>query len=323
MIINEDTNAYHLINRLKSNSTENTQEPNRNVCYKKIDLISPEVTNKFVNVFETPESLCDLFISERCLIIITFAMKDPIEIIIASLMRRLLKVAAQDVLPSGILFVGFGEPGQDLLAQIEMEVKNEILNIQANLTRNLTDFKKISEIDFETEMFLSGQLNLSHQLEYIKNCLSYATLVNDIDDKLNTFDMNSDERMKRARELRAESEAISKKLVYLSRNRVAELINLSYPPTIIKYVAESVCYLFAKSPSYVNFKRLLKQHNFVSLLTEYDKENVSDFVMDKIGKFIDTHEFTPEHAGQISETARVLCEWIRFVHSYKIHANEV
>lgn len=48
-------------------------------------------------------------------------------------MRRLLKVAAKDILPNGILFVGFGEVDQDLLSQIEAGVKNEILKIQVKL----------------------------------------------------------------------------------------------------------------------------------------------------------------------------------------------
>lgn len=187
------------------------------------------------------------------------------------------------------------------------------------------DIRQISEIDFETEIFLSNQLNMSQQLEYLKTLLSYATLINNgsMDDKLDTFSMkNSTERLKKARILLEESEAISRKLANLERTKVSELSNFSYPPTLVKNVAEAICYLFAKSPSYSNFKKILKQNNFVSLLVNYDKDNISDYVFDKISKFIDMPEFTPEYAAQINESTQILCEWISFLHSYKLHMNE-
>lgn len=187
------------------------------------------------------------------------------------------------------------------------------------------DIRQVTEIDFETEIFLSNQLNMSQQLEYMKTLLSYATLINNanMDDKLDTFSMkNSTERLKKTRVLLEESESFSKKLANLERTKASELSNFSYPPTLVKNLAEAICYLFAKSPSYSNFKKILKQSNFVSLLANYNKDNISDYVFDKISKFIDMPEFTSEYAAQINESTQTLCEWVIFLHSYKLHMNE-
>lgn len=118
--------ASNLIKRLDG---KRNKPSNQYLNYAKIEL-NLRACSKYTNVFETCESFFDLVISERCLIIITFSMKDSPQAIVSSLMRRLLKVAAKDVLPNGILFVGFGEVDQDFLSQIETDVKNEILKIQ-------------------------------------------------------------------------------------------------------------------------------------------------------------------------------------------------
>lgn len=123
MIINEDSVSPLIINKLHG-STE-TAQSNSNFNYEKF-----EVDNKCLNVFEVTESLSDLFLSERCIVILTFKIENSLVITVNSVVRRLVKIAMRNLLPSGVMVLGLGPLTPEALKNISDGVDKAISQIQ-------------------------------------------------------------------------------------------------------------------------------------------------------------------------------------------------
>lgn len=48
----------------------------------------------------------------------------------------------------------------------------------------------------------------------------------------------------------------------------------------------------------------------------YDKDNISDRVLKKIGQYVIQSDFQPEIVGRVSLAARSLCMWVRAMEMY-------
>jgi dynein heavy chain len=56
--------------------------------------------------------------------------------------------------------------------------------------------------------------------------------------------------------------------------------------------------------------------NFIKQLVNYDKENMSDRVLKKIGTYCAQSDFMPEIIGRVSLAAKSLCMWVRAMEVY-------
>ena len=51
--------------------------------------------------------------------------------------------------------------------------------------------------------------------------------------------------------------------------------------------------------------------NFIKQLTTFDKDNISDRVLKKIGQYVAQSDFQPEIVGRVSTASKSLCMWVR------------
>lgn len=71
-----------------------------------------------------------------------------------------------------------------------------------------------------------------------------------------------------------------------------------------------------KEPTWVEAKRQLGDQYFLDRLREFDKDNIPDKVLKKIGTYTAKPDFDPEIVGVVSLAAKSLCLWVRAIEKY-------
>lgn len=59
-------------------------------------------------------------------------------------------------------------------------------------------------------------------------------------------------------------------------------------------------------------------NNFIKSLVNFDKDNISDRVLKKIGQYCAMPDFLPETVGRVSGAAQSLCLWVTDWHCYQL-----
>ena len=102
----------------------------------------------------------------------------------------------------------------------------------------------------------------------------------------------------------------------LSKVDVAELKALACPPKLLQATMEAVCTLKGIRPDWDTAKRLFNR-DFIGELINFDIDSID---LERIDTVCENHmkkaEFTPEHAGKVSNMAKVLCLWVRAIVDY-------
>ena len=88
------------------------------------------------------------------------------------------------------------------------------------------------------------------------------------------------------------------------------------PPELVDLVMQAVMILRGGEPTWAEAKRQLADTNFINQLKDYDKENMSDRVLKKIGTYVSKSEFKPDTVGRVSFAAKSLCMWVRAMEVY-------
>lgn len=180
-----------------------------------------------------------------------------------------------------------------------------------------SEYKIPDELDFTSEVTLSNQLNLHASLTSIKSVMSFSTLVqrenNDMITLLHSSDPNAPDSS-----MEQEIAKIEHALSSTNPRDINELKSFTAPPAAIKNVANAFCLLFAMKPEYINFKKIVADPNYMKKILNYDRSNVSDYVIVKLKAYVDMPEFSPEYIVRISGIAAVLCQWVHFIYSYSI-----
>jgi dynein heavy chain len=124
----------------------------------------------------------------------------------------------------------------------------------------------------------------------------------------------------------------------LNKNDVVEVRALQHPPLGVKLVIEAVCIMKEIKPRKVageklgtkvddywdNGKAMLQDPpKFLKSLFDYDRDNISDPVIQKIQPYIDNDEFKPEAIAKVSKACTSMCQWVRAMHKYHFVAKGV
>ena len=102
----------------------------------------------------------------------------------------------------------------------------------------------------------------------------------------------------------------------LNKKDLTEVKSYASPPVKVEKVMEAVMILLGKSPTWVESKKQLGDQKFLDNLKEYDKNNISEQILKKIGKYIHDPELEPDKVGVVSRPARSLCLWVRAIEKY-------
>ena len=97
---------------------------------------------------------------------------------------------------------------------------------------------------------------------------------------------------------------------------MAEVRAYTNPPELVDLVMQAVMILRGGEPTWAEAKRQLADTSFINQLKEYDKENMSDRVLKKIGTYVSRPEFKPDTVGRVSFAAKSLCMWVRAMEVY-------
>ncbi|WAR21987.1 DYH2-like protein [Mya arenaria] len=115
--------------------------------------------------------------------------------------------------------------------------------------------------------------------------------------------------------LPALQEAISA-LESLNKKDMTEIKSYGRPPALVEKVMEAVMILRGQEPTWAESKRQLGDQNFLKQLMDFDKDNITDRVLKKIGQYVAQTDFQPEIIGRVSSAAKSLCMWVRAMEVY-------
>ncbi|XP_060896803.1 dynein axonemal heavy chain 2-like [Labrus mixtus] len=111
-------------------------------------------------------------------------------------------------------------------------------------------------------------------------------------------------------------EEAMKALESLNKKDMTEIKSYGRPPTLVETVMQAVMILLCKEPTWAEAKRQLGESNFIKTLVNFDKDNISDRVLKKIGQYCRQADFLPETIGKVSLAAKSLCMWVRAMEVY-------
>ncbi|XP_056156824.1 dynein axonemal heavy chain 2 [Lampris incognitus] len=111
-------------------------------------------------------------------------------------------------------------------------------------------------------------------------------------------------------------EEAMKALESLNKKDMTEIKSYGRPPALVETVMQAVMILQGKEPTWAEAKRQLGEGNFIKTLVHFDKDNISDGVLKKIGVYCTQADFQPEIIGRVSLAAKSLCMWVRAMEVY-------
>jgi dynein heavy chain len=124
----------------------------------------------------------------------------------------------------------------------------------------------------------------------------------------------------------------------LNKNDVVEVRALQRPPNGVRLVIEAVCIMKEIKPKKVAGEKmgtkvddywepgkalLQDPAKFLEGLFKYDKDNISDSVIQKIQPYIDNEDFTPQAISKVSRACTSICQWVRAMQKYHFVAKGV
>ncbi|XP_054907024.1 dynein axonemal heavy chain 2 isoform X1 [Poeciliopsis prolifica] len=107
-----------------------------------------------------------------------------------------------------------------------------------------------------------------------------------------------------------------KALESLNKKDMTEIKSYGRPPVLVETVMQAVMTLLGKEPTWAEAKRQLGEPNFIKTLINYDKDNITDRVLKRIGQYCRQVDFQPEIIGKVSLAAKSLCMWVRAMEVY-------
>uniref|UniRef100_A0A8C6W7X2 Dynein axonemal heavy chain 2 n=1 Tax=Nannospalax galili TaxID=1026970 RepID=A0A8C6W7X2_NANGA len=97
----------------------------------------------------------------------------------------------------------------------------------------------------------------------------------------------------------------------LNKKDIGEIKSYGRPPAQVEMVMQAVMILRGNEPTWAEAKRQLGEQNFIKSLIYFDKDNISDKVLKKIGAYCAQPDFQPDIIGRVSLAAKSLCMWVR------------
>ncbi|XP_052104325.1 dynein axonemal heavy chain 2-like isoform X7 [Mytilus californianus] len=102
----------------------------------------------------------------------------------------------------------------------------------------------------------------------------------------------------------------------LNKKDMTEIKSYAKPPGLVEKVLEAVMILRGNEPTWLEAKKQLGDQNFIKQLMNFDKDNITDRILKKIGTYCTQSDFQPEVVGRVSTAAKSLCMWVRAMEVY-------
>uniref|UniRef100_A0A8C5L4X8 Dynein axonemal heavy chain 2 n=1 Tax=Jaculus jaculus TaxID=51337 RepID=A0A8C5L4X8_JACJA len=212
------------------------------------------------------------------------------------------------------------------------EKRQELLD-QANKLR--TGLFKIDETREKVEvMSLELEDAKKKVAEFQKQCEEYLVIIvqqkREADEQQKAVTANSekiaveevkcqalaDNAQKDLEEALPALEEAMRALESLNKKDIGEIKSYGRPPAQVEMVMQAVMILRGNEPTWTEAKRQLGEQNFIKSLINFDKDNISDKVLKKIGAYCAQPDFQPDIIGRVSLAAKSLCMWVRAMELY-------
>ncbi|XP_077117756.1 dynein axonemal heavy chain 2 [Ranitomeya variabilis] len=102
----------------------------------------------------------------------------------------------------------------------------------------------------------------------------------------------------------------------LNKMDLTEIKAYGRPPALVETVMQAVMILRGNEPTWAEARRQLGEPNFIKQLIHFDKNNISERVLKKIGQYCALPDFQPEMVGRVSLAAKSMCMWVRAMEMY-------
>lgn len=101
-----------------------------------------------------------------------------------------------------------------------------------------------------------------------------------------------------------------------------ELKTFKEPPASVKITLQCVCVLFDKEPTWEESKKLISNLQFISIIRDFDRDNIGKQKIDKLQKILDSNPaMTPETVKKTSIAAGYLFSWVIGLYEYSKHTS--
>ena len=100
-----------------------------------------------------------------------------------------------------------------------------------------------------------------------------------------------------------------KALDTINQKDITELKNYKNPVPAIKMVLESVCILLGEQTEWSAVQHVLGRMDFLDRLRQYNKDEISKGVLNKLKHYLSKPEYDPEVVGTKSQACKSLCQW--------------
>ncbi|XP_041988681.1 dynein axonemal heavy chain 2 isoform X2 [Aricia agestis] len=214
-----------------------------------------------------------------------------------------------------------------------LKSKRVEVSLQANKLRNGLD--KIEEtttlVGQMSEELATAKVQV---VEYTEQCVEYMNEINV--QRRNTDEQQRSVAARTAKTLEEEAQCLKlaeaakrdlasampaleeaiQALDALNKKDITEVKSYAKPPQKVEMVLEAVLILLKKEPTWAEAKRQLGDQYFLDRLRDFDKDNIADKTLKKIGTYTAKDDFEPEAVGVVSLAAKSLCLWVRAIEKY-------
>ena len=116
------------------------------------------------------------------------------------------------------------------------------------------------------------------------------------------------------------SEVVSQRL---DKSDIATIKSLKNPPQITKDVMQGVAIAFGKKENWNSYQSMLSDKNFVSNLYNYDKENMSEKLTQKLDDHIQEKDLSYEKVNKASSAVSGIYLWLEAIVQYQKSKKEL
>ena len=102
----------------------------------------------------------------------------------------------------------------------------------------------------------------------------------------------------------------------IDKNDLMEMRTMKNPPEIVQQVMEAVCILLGVKSDWSTAKVMLQDSMLVQKIIEIDKDNLPDYIMKRIRRYIDNPKFNPEEISKVSRASCTFAMWVRAIDLY-------
>jgi dynein axonemal heavy chain len=118
-------------------------------------------------------------------------------------------------------------------------------------------------------------------------------------------------------------EAALKALDSLKKSDISEVKSMGKPPLGVVLTMEAVCIMLGEKADWDAAKKVMANAQFLKMLKEYDKDNISPKTVKKLKKYLEHPMFNEESMKKVSVAATSLCMWVKAMVVYSKVAKDV